>query len=92
MLAGTDQATVFALEALAGVTVTLTSEGNTDRKLCKRHTHTQTLLFLADSSADILMHAVNGVEGRGELKVGRCFKELSLLIILHGHKHGQEKR
>ncbi len=30
MLTGADQATMFPLTALAGVTVTLTSEGNTD--------------------------------------------------------------
>lgn len=60
MLAGTDQATMFPFNTLTGVTVTLTSEGNIDRYLCKgcKYNFSCTLsrFSLADSTVHVVMH------------------------------------
>lgn len=80
MLAGTDQATMFPLNALAGMTVTLASKWNKDMMLGKMCARTD--FFSASAVWHLWSH--NHAQVGGNL---HCF-EVSYLIILKKKKEG----
>jgi len=80
MLAGTDQATLFPFNALAGMTVTLTSKGNMDTLL---RLQLQSILKPTLFFFPLHNYVCSEWNGRGK---GISTVRSSFLLISHGHK------